>query len=72
MQRQEFINALADAGCTEEQSVEIELLLEHGADQAALKKLKCCRCEQLGIVHEEQRKIDLYDYLIDEVRNSSK
>ena len=61
MEVQELTKALADAGCGEKQIKDICRLQESG-------KLRCCRCDQLGTVHEEQRKIDIYDYLIGNVK----
>ena len=69
MRDAEFMQALLDAGCTETQAVDIQRLREQGRTEEVLRSLRCCRCEQLGAVHEEQRKIDLYDYLIKIVRD---
>jgi len=68
MRDTELITALRDAGCTKQQAEEIGHLYAQGAEENVLRKLKCCRCAQLGAVHEEQRKIDLYDYVIDLVK----
>ena len=69
MRDAEFMQALRDAGCTETQARDIERLREQGQAGEVLRSLRCRRCEQLGAVHQEQRKIDLYDYLINIVRD---
>ena len=71
MKKKEFAEALADAGCAQELAEEISALYAGGDEGEALNRLRCCRCEQLGAVHEEQRKIDLYDYLIGQIRQQA-
>lgn len=68
MEVQELTKALADAGCGEKQIKDICRLQESGKLGEMIRLLRCCRCDQLGTVHEEQRKIDIYDYLIGNVK----
>ena len=64
MEKEQLLQGLSDAGCSEEARDRICTLLEAGNDQEMLRQMKKQRCELVDEMHECQRRVDRMDYLI--------
>ena len=64
MEKEQLMQGLSDAGCSEEAKNRICSLLEAGSDQEMLRQMKKQRCELVDEMHESQRKVDCMDFLI--------
>lgn len=57
-------SCMEDAGCPEQSIRRAEALLAEGAQEALIRCLRSCRCEQLDALHEKQKQLDRLDLLI--------
>ncbi len=64
MEKEELIQGLISAGCSEAAAVRIGSLYASGSRAEALRQMKKQRCERVEEMHESQRKVDRMDYLI--------
>ena len=62
--KEQLIQGLSDAGCSEEAAERIGSLYETGSYDEMLHQMKIQRCVLVDQMHESQRKVDRMDFLI--------
>ena len=55
---------MEDAGCDDTSIRRAEALCALGAKDELVRCLRCCRSEQMDVLHEKQRQLDRLDLLI--------
>ena len=64
--------ALTEAGCNNTLADRFDALKKAGETDACLRLLRCHRCELVEALHQAQRPIDVCDWLIHELEQSSR
>ena len=64
--------ALTEAGCGNTLVDRLDAMQQAGEADACLRLLRCHRCELVEALHEAQRPIDVCDWLIHELEQSSR
>ena len=60
----DLASCLKDAGCTDEAIGEAVRLCEAGQKEDLIRYLRVKRCDLIEELHESQKKIDRFDYMI--------
>lgn len=63
-EKEQLLQGLSDAGCSEEASAAICSLYEAGRMGEMLHQMRRQRCALVDEMHESQRRVDRMDYLI--------
>lgn len=63
---------LTEAGCNNTLVDRFDALKKAGETDACLRLLRCHRCELVEALHQAQRPIDVCDWLIHELEQSSR
>ena len=62
--KEQLIQGLSEAGCSQETAERIGTLYEAGSYDEVLRQMKVQRCTLVEQMHESQRKEDYMDFLI--------
>ena len=60
----DLATCLSEAGCTDEAIDEAVRLCESGRKEELVRFLRARRCDLIEELHESQKKIDRFDYMI--------